>query len=133
MMSGAEETREGRTVTFTLPCLPRSCNSLYQILYAQRRVELRPDVRRFKNDMKLFVPRFAIAEGAEVRVDMAFYFDLKKRRMDSPNLIKVIIDLVAEKLGFNDRIVRHGSWKSVHDSERESVVVTMTEVVRDEE
>lgn len=116
---------EGRSVTFVLPSLPPSVNSLYQIIYNQRRVELKPEYRRYKNDMKQYVPRFD--ECSEMRIDFEFNFNFKKRRFDAANLCKLTIDLICEKLGVNDKVVRHGSWYSV-DSEKEFVQVTLTEV-----
>ncbi len=118
---------DNRTITFTLPKLPPSVNALYQVIYAQRRVELKPEYRAWKSGMKQYVPRFEVGEGATLRIDCEFNFAFSKRRFDCANLLKVLIDCVADRLGFNDRIIRHGSWCSI-DSETEYVRVTLTEV-----
>lgn len=118
---------EGKSVTFVLPQIPPSINSLYQILYARRQVELKPEARRWKNDAKAHIPRFELVDGATLRIDCEFNFDFNKRRFDSANLLKLVIDAIAEKLGVNDRIVRHGSWFSIQ-SEREFIQVTLMEV-----
>lgn len=123
---GGDE-REGKSVTFVLPQLPPSINNLYQILYSRRQVELKPEARRWKNDAKAHVPRFELADGATLRVDCEFNFDFTKRRFDSANLLKLVIDAIAEKLGVNDKVVRHGSWCSMQ-SEREFVQVTLTQI-----
>lgn len=124
---GGHAQGEGRSITFVLPQIPPSINSLYQILYARRQVELKPEARRWKNDAKEHVPRFELADGATLRVDCEFNFDFSKRRFDSANLLKLVIDAIAEKLGINDKIVRHGSWYSLQ-SEREFIQVTLTEI-----
>lgn len=119
--------REGKSITFVLPQIPPSINSLYQILYARRQVELKPEARRWKNDAKAHVPRFELGADATLRIDCEFNFDFNKRRFDSANLLKLVIDAIAEKLGVNDRIVRHGSWYSLQ-SEKEFIQVTLTEI-----
>lgn len=121
-------TNEGKTVTFVLPSIPPSMNSLYNVLFAQRRVELKPECRRWKNDAKGYIPHFDLADGSTLRIDCEFSFDFTKRRFDSANLLKLVIDAVAEKLGVNDKVVRHGSWYSLQ-SEREMVTVTLTQIL----
>lgn len=119
-------------VRFTIPSLPPSVNSLYQIIYSQRRVELKPEARRWKSDSKGHVPRFTPRKGKLVAVDATFYYRFhyangKVRVFDAANLLKLMIDCIAEKCGFNDCLVREGSWNSVDDS-RERVEITLREV-----
>lgn len=130
---GINMTRTLSEVRFTLPSLPLSVNSLYQIIYSQRRVELKPDCLRWKSEAKKLVPRFCPINGASVRVDATFHFPFhykngKPRVFDSANLLKLLIDCVAEKCGFDDFVVRYGSWSSV-DSVDEKVEVVLREVV----
>lgn len=125
-----EQDGGARSITFTLPSLPPSVNSLYQIIYSQRRVELKPEYRRWKSEMKQYVPRFEVGEGVELRIDFEFHFNHGKRRFDAANLIKLAIDCICEKVGVNDRIVRHGSWYSINNTEREFVQVTLAEIER---
>jgi hypothetical protein len=108
-------------------------NSLYQIVFSQRRVELRTDARQWKSNSKQYVPRFTPRQGALVAVDATFYYRFhyqngKPRVFDAANLLKLLIDCVAEKCGFNDCLVRHGSWSSV-DSIDEKVEVILREVL----
>jgi hypothetical protein len=68
-----------------------------------------------------------------VAVDATFYYRFhyqngKPRVFDAANLLKLLIDCVAEKCGFNDCLVRHGSWSSV-DSIDEKVEVVLREVL----
>lgn len=123
---------DGRELRFTIPSLPPSVNALYQIIYSQRRVELKPEARRWKSDSKQHVPRFQPSEGSLVAVDATFYYRFhyangKPRVFDAANLLKLMIDCIAEKCGFNDCLVRHGSWSSV-DSAAERVEIRMREV-----
>lgn len=123
---------DGRVVRFTIPSLPPSINGLYQIIYAQRRVELKPEARRWKSDSKAHVPRLQVREGSLVSVDATFYYCFyyangKPRVFDAANLLKLMIDCIAEKCGFNDCLVRHGSWSSV-DTKDEKVEVTLREI-----
>lgn len=117
---------------FTIPLPFPSVNSLHQILYSQRKVELRPEVRKFRNDAVLFIPRVILKPDSDVCVDLIFHYPLtyangKPRRRDCHNGVKVILDLIAERGGFDDCRVRHGSWTSVN-SKDEKVEVRLREV-----
>lgn len=119
-------------VRFVLPSLPNSVNSIYQIIYSQRRIELKGECRTWKTKAKQIVPQFTISEGSTVCLDTVFHFPFcykngKPRIFDPSNLLKLLQDAVAERCGFNDFLVRSGSWKSIDDSS-EYVVVTLTEI-----
>lgn len=123
----------GRIARFVIPSLPPSVNALYQIIYSQRRVELKPECLRWKSNTKEHVPRFHPRQGSLVAVDATFYYRFlyangKPRVFDAANLLKLMIDCIAEKCGFNDCLVRYGSWTSV-DSVSEKVEVVLREVV----
>lgn len=120
---------------FTIPSLPPSVNSLHQIIYSQRRVELKPEVRRWRTGAKEYVPRAQwSSESSIIRVDTIFYYQMftasgKLREFDTQNVLKPLIDLIAEKQGWNDKRAKGGSWDTV-DSKDERVEVVLTEVVR---
>jgi hypothetical protein len=132
--SGGKDSGGDRFVKFTVPSLPPTVNSLYQIIYAQRRVELRPDCLRWKSDAKRsYIPRFQLREGRLVAVEATFYYrftyaNRKPRVFDAANLLKLLLDAIAERCGFNDMFIRYGSWSSV-DSTNERVEVVLREVV----
>lgn len=123
----------GGMCRFTIPVLPPSVNSLHQIIYSQRKVELKPEVRRWRSDAKQYVPR--VRWGSEttiIRVDVIAYYRLltaagKMREFDTQNLLKPLIDLIAEKQGWNDKRAKAGSWNTVDDV-NERVEVQLTEV-----
>lgn len=131
-----EMTAEVKTlneVRFTLPSLPVTVNSLYQIRWATKEVFLRPECYRWKSESKGHVPRFKVSEGSSVEIHLTYYFPFhyrngKPRVFDVANLIKLTLDCIAEKCNFNDYIVRFGGWSSV-DSTNEKVEVLLREVV----
>lgn len=118
---------------FTIPLLPPSVNSLHQIIYSQRRVELKPEVRQWRYRAKEYVPRVRwLSESSIIRVDTVFYYRLftldgKLRIFDTQNVLKPLIDLIAEKQGWNDKRAKSGSWETV-DSTDEKVVVVLREL-----
>lgn len=126
---------DGLVVRLTIPSLPPSVNALYQIIYSQRRVELKPEARHWKSDSKKYIVGFRPRQGSLVAVDATFYYRFltangNQRVFDAPNLLKLLIDCIAEKIGINDCLIRHGSWTSV-DSVDERVEVVLREVVKD--
>lgn len=123
----------GKEYRFTIPVLPPSVNALHQVIYAQRRVELKPEIRQWKYRAKEYVPRANWAsESSVIRVDTIFHYrmftsDGKMRIFDTQNVLKPLIDLIAEKQGWNDKRAKAGSWDTV-DSTDEKVVVILREV-----
>ena len=120
-------------VRFTIPLAFPSVNSLHQIIYSQRRVELKPEVRKWKNEAKGHVPRFVLrSQSSLLRADIVFHYPFhyangKLREFDTHNAVKPLLDVIAEKLGFNDKRVKSGSWDSV-DAVSEKVEVVLREV-----
>lgn len=131
----AGATGGGFEVRFTIPLAFPSVNSLHQIIYSQRRVELKPEVRKWKNDAAVFVPRIQLqSEYSIIRVDTVFHYRFfygngKLRIFDTHNAVKPLLDLIAAKAGFNDNRVKCGSWDSV-DSANEKVEVVLREVLQ---
>jgi hypothetical protein len=120
-------------VRFTIPLAFPSVNALHQIIYSQRRVELKPEVRRWKNDAKDHVPRFRLqSQSSLLRADVIFHYPFyyangKLREFDTHNAVKPLLDMIAEKLGFNDKRVKSGSWGSI-DSVNEKIEVVLREL-----
>lgn len=126
-------TAAGGEYRFTIPVLPPSVNSLHNIIYSRRRVELKPEVLKWKNDAAVFVPRIILqSELTLIRIDTMFYYRFyyangKLREFDTHNTVKPLLDLIAAKAGFNDKRAKFGSWGSV-DSTDEKVEVTLREL-----
>lgn len=119
---------------FTIPLLPPSVNSLHQVIWAQRRVELKPEIRQWKYRAKEYVTRVEWSSPQSIiRVDVVVHYRMftsegKLREFDTQNLLKPLIDLIAEKQGWNDKRAKAGSWTTV-DSTNEKVEVVLREVV----
>lgn len=122
-----------RSCRFTIPMLPPSVNSLHQIIWHQRKVELKPEVMRWKSDAKQYIPRFRpTSEVSLVCVDIVFHYRFHTNKgtlrvYDTHNAVKPLIDVIAEKQGWNDKQAKRGKWNSVN-SEREFVEVVLTQV-----
>ena len=122
-------------VSFTIPFLPVSCNSIYGISSKGRgvRVFLRSEARAFKEKAKMFMPPRTISQGSflglEVNVHAEWFFkNGNVRKLDIQNLEKILIDAIAEKYDVMDQMVWHKSCKKQDGNE--SVQVTIFEVFR---
>ena len=121
---------------FVIPNLPPSVNAVYQIIFAQRRVEMKPEVRRWKTEAKEFIPRLTpLAESHLFKVDAVFFYDFfykngKVKVFDTQNLMKVLIDAIAEKNGIGDQYFKFESWESYHMVGREVVEVVVSQVAK---
>lgn len=120
-------------VRFTIPLAFPSVNSLHNLIWSQRRVELKPEIRKWKNDAAVFIPRIVLqSELSLIQVDAVFHYRFyyangKLREFDTHNAVKPLLDLIAGKAGFNDKRVKSGSWDSV-DAADEKVVVSLREL-----
>jgi Holliday junction resolvase RusA-like endonuclease len=106
--------------TFILPAPPPSMNSAYNVLFAMRRVEMKPEVRQYKTMMKVYVPKFNVSEGDKVSLEFKvsqdwFYKNGKMKKQDVQNMVKVLIDLIAEKQGWDDSQVWSFKAEKDHD------------------
>lgn len=105
---------------FTIPFLPPSMNAVYEIIFAQRKVRMKPDVANWKTRAKEYIPKLVPSDKAPLfRIDATFYYDFyyqngKMKKVDTQNLMKVLIDAIAEKNGFDDSYVKFGGWESYH-------------------
>lgn len=124
----------GESMKFTIPFLPPSMNAVYNILFSQRRVELKPEVRLFKTKAKEYVPMLKPHEDSFLfRLDAVFHYNFlfkngKMRKVDTQNLMKVLIDAVAEKNGIDDSYFKFGSWESYHSADNEKIECVLSQV-----
>lgn len=98
---------DSKSVSFRLPSPPPSMNSIYNVLYHQRTVAMKPEVRAYKTQMKFFVPKMTVGTDAKVSMSFEvvqdwFFKNGKLKKQDVHNMSKVLVDLVAEKMGFDD-------------------------------
>lgn len=125
------------SVSFKIPSIPPSVNSLYNVIFSLKKVELKPDCLSWKSKAKTFMPPFK-SSGESVsgmlKVDMKFSYplyhkNLKVRRIDTPNMMKLLLDAISERYGIDDKFMKFGSFVwSTTDSDAEAVEVTVNEM-----
>lgn len=105
----ASDNLDPPSFRFLLPKWPPSVNSLYNVIFSQRRVELKPEVRLWKTQAKELIPLWKDLKDTKslLSVELDFYGawwhangNLKKT--DVQNMVKVTLDALAEKNGFDD-------------------------------
>jgi Holliday junction resolvase RusA-like endonuclease len=105
-----------------IPLLPVSMNKLYAINYRTKQVYMTPEARQFKTQAKLFISSFATAktDKLSLRLDINtdWYFkNGNPKRSDIQNLIKVVVDMLSERLGFDDLQIWSFSANKIQSNE----------------
>lgn len=116
--------QEDSCLRFRIPSLPASMNAIYQVIFHLRRIEMKPEVRAWKTQAKQFVPAWKLPKDIEtgfLKLKLAFHGDWffkngKPRKIDLPNLQKVTVDVIAEKLGFDDCMIWAFEMEKVQDA-----------------
>lgn len=131
--------RVENVVVFTLPSLPGSINQVYgpgraSVHSAVPRWEIKPQWRRWAGEMGRYVKPLRIEADSLVRCDLWFFYPFyhgngRLRTCDTHNFVKLTIDVIAKHQGWDDAVVKHGSWGS-SNSENGRVAVRLTEVRR---
>lgn len=104
-----------------------SMNSIYQVNHRQRSVYMHPQVRVFKTQFKLQLPKCELdLVDKKLQLKLNFlgnwYFkNGKMRKLDLQNLEKVVIDALAERLDFGDEYIWHKVSSKVQESDWEGV------------
>lgn len=80
---------------------PLSLNSAYR----GRRFTT-PELRQFKNEVLLLLPKLKIPNG---KLSVEYEFGVSSKNSDGDNLIKCFQDILAEKYKFNDKQIY--KWK----------------------
>lgn len=93
-----------------IPLLPPSMNKLYAINYRTRSVYMTPEAREFKSKMKLFITSMPIDLEKKLSLKLDVHTDWyfkngKLKKSDIQNLIKVVVDALSERLGFDDSLI----------------------------
>jgi Holliday junction resolvase RusA-like endonuclease len=118
----------GDQLSFRLPVPPPSMNSMYSVMFALRRIELKPEVRTYKTSMKMYVPKFAVKDGEKVAFVVKVHRDWfckngAMKKLDCQNMQKVLVDLVSEKQGWSDEQVWDFRVVKVQDKDSSFVEV----------
>lgn len=102
---------EGRDyIRFSIPVSPVSCNSLYNVIFSMKRVELKPEIRLWKTQVKQFVPAWKTDRTGYIYFNADVYTETlfkngKVKKLDLQNMEKALIDAVCEKLGMFDEFI----------------------------
>ena len=121
-----------RYLEFNVPGEAISYNRNFKINHRLRQVYLTPEARKFKDKIKLHMPKFVIEDKDELKmkVDIEYYQSWyfkngRQRKKDIQNLDKLIIDAVFERLGIDDcKIWTNSNYKI--DSEDCYVKIKLT-------
>lgn len=97
-------------IRFSLPISPVSCNSLYNVMFNLKRVELKPEIRLWKSQVKQFVPAWKTEKKGYLYFNADIYTETlfkngKVRKLDLQNLEKALIDAICEKIGLSDEFI----------------------------
>lgn len=138
MREGAASTEGGvNSVSFTLPSLPGSVNTIYgprRTIHSQNGWGLKDEWLIWSTKMiphVLILPH-KLAKNSIVRVDRCYFYpwftrDGNWKRADTANMDKLLFDLVSRKIGIDDLFFKQGHMDS-YDSDRNQVQVTLTEI-----
>ena len=121
-------------MNFFIPSLPPSMNAIYQIIFQARIVQLKPEVRAWKTEVKKDIPlwRPVLGEGTDgtLWIKMVFVGDWytkkgKVRKVDLSNLEKVVVDAICEKVGIDDSFVWKVEKRKEQGTENRGIRVSM--------
>jgi hypothetical protein len=128
------------TVTFTLPSLPGSINTIFEFGYTLNSPRptrrLKPEWSVWATRVKPYIPRFQKAEMSLIRIDRCYYYNFfygnkRWRKADVANMDKLLFDTISQKIGIDDLFFKRGMMDAV-DSADGKVVVTLTEILESE-
>ena len=105
-----------------IPLLPVSMNKLYAINYRTKQVYMTPEARQFKTQAKLFISSFATTKTDKLSLKLDIHTDWyfkngNPKRSDIQNLIKVVVDMLSERLGFDDSQIWSFSANKIQSTE----------------
>lgn len=120
-------------IRFKLTSVPPSVNSLYNVIFSLKRVEMKPEVRLWKTRAKMLIPAWKpknLNETGFLYFKMDLYTQLyakdgvKVLKFDVQNMLKVCIDAVCEKIGIDDKFITECNVRKIQsDSEYVEVEV----------
>src|SRR5688572_13939662 len=79
-------------------------------MFALRRVELKPEIRLWKTQVKQFVPAWKTDKTGYIYFNADVYTETlfkngNVRKLDLQNMEKALIDAICEKLGLSDEFI----------------------------
>ena len=116
-------------VTAWIPLQAPSMNSLLYVLWHQKRMEVRPEVRQFRSQFKAFLPVWTLEPGPyslELDFSDSWYTQSgTPKRKDMPNLLKACIDALAEHYGFEDSLIWNLMARKVDQEQLPGIRLTL--------
>jgi len=93
--------------SWKIPMVPPSMNKLYAINYRTKSVYMTKEARDFKTKVKMFMTSMLVSstDRFNLQLDVHTNWLCKNgaiRKADIHNMIKVVVDAVSERLGFDD-------------------------------
>lgn len=117
-------------IKFVIPLMPPSVNSLYNIIFSMKKVELKPEIRLWKTQAKQYVPVWKqLGENklpwlyfkADIYTQL-YFKNGNVRKLDLQNLEKCLIDAVCEKLGIGDEYIKEKQASKI-DSDKDKIEI----------
>lgn len=111
------------SIRFKLLSVPPSVNSLYNVIFSLKKVEMKPEVRLWKTQAKMLIPVWkpqTLGKSGFLYFKMDVYTrlytkdGLSVKKFDVMNMEKVLIDAVCEKIGIDDKFIVDCHTKKVH-------------------
>lgn len=119
-------------IEFQVPCMPVSSNVIYKINYAKRLVYMSKEAKTYKKMVIIHCPPWSPPDYSMFSIEgevWANWFTKagKLKRLDIPNLTKVTIDGVFQKLGIDDKqVITSGPWKKCQTTDEAHVVIRVS-------
>lgn len=117
------------SIRFKLLSVPPSVNSLYNVIFSLKKVEMKPEVRLWKTQAKFQIPAWrpkVIGNTGFLYFKMDVYTKLYAKdgvtvkKFDVMNMEKVCVDAVCEKIGIDDKFISQCTTRKI-DSEKDYV------------
>ena len=124
---------EEEQIEFKIPFIPPSVNSLYNVMFSLKKVELKPEIRLFKSNVKQYVPYFKVIQNeklsCEIEVIQNWYFkNGNTKKQDIQNMVKCLLDAISERLGFGDEQFFEVLCKKKHDESKQETKIKIRRI-----
>ena len=110
------------SIRFKLLSVPPSVNSLYNVIFSLKKVELKPEVRLWKSKTKMLIPLWkphVLGKSGFLYFKMDVYTNLYHKnetvkKFDVMNMEKACIDTICEKIGIDDKFITDCHTRKIH-------------------
>ena len=121
----------GTILTAWVPLQAPSMNTLLSIIWSQRRIETKPEVRLFRSHFKSYLPKWCLASTGPYALSLDFhqpwyYKNGYPKKQDVPNLLKSCIDALCERYGFDDSLLWKVECQKVQDEQQVGIQVRLS-------